>query len=519
VSAPSSPEFDRDHLAAIVASSEDGIVSKFLDGTVRSWNAGAERIFGYSAAEMIGSSIFRLIPPELHDEERHILGEIRQGRPISHYETQRVRKDGTRILISLSVSPVRDSSGAIIGAASVKRDITAQRNLEEQLRQAQKMEALGQLAGGVAHDFNNILTIISGFAAFLGRAIPEDSPAYPDLLGIEQATERATQLTQQLLAFARHQAPHIEVLDLAVVVNEVATMLRRLLGDHIRLQVRPTAAPVWVRADRGQMSQVLINLAVNARDAMAEGGTLTIGVQDDPRTNAVVLTVRDTGHGMDQETQSRLFDRFFTTKPVGQGTGLGLTTVAGIVRGAGGRIEVESAPGQGALFRVTLPRAAREPSAGDARREDELQGHETVLVVDDESGVARLAARILLDYGYTVLQATGAGAAMVAFAQRTSPVDLVVTDIVMPGLNGRALVDQLRLHEPGLKALYITGHADKVLGDPQHHAEDTPVITKPFTPVQLATAVRQALSAPRARQPKASDGDLHDGTKANGGAH
>jgi PAS domain S-box-containing protein len=519
VSAPSPSDLDRDHLAAIVSSSEDAIVSKFLDGTIQSWNAAAERIFGYTAEEMIGSSIFRLIPPELHEEERHILNQIRQGHRISHYETQRVHKNGSRVIISLTVSPVRDQAGTLIGAAAVKRDITVQRNLEEQLRQAQKMEALGQLAGGVAHDFNNILTIISGFAAFLGRAIPEDSPAYPDLLGIEQATERATQLTQQLLAFARHQAPHIEVLDLAVVVHEVATMLRRLLGDHIRLQVRPTAAPVWVRADRGQMSQVLINLAVNARDAMADGGTLTIGVQDDPRSSTVVLTVRDTGHGMDEETQARLFDRFFTTKPVGQGTGLGLTTVAGIVRGAGGRIEVESAPGQGALFRVTLPRAVHDLSAGDARRENDLRGYETVLVVDDESGVAQLAARILLDYGYTVLQATGPGAAMVAFAQRTSPVDLVVTDIVMPGLNGRALVDQLRLHDPGLKALYITGHADKVLGDAQGRAADAPVITKPFTPVQLATAVRHALGAPPARQPEASDGDSHDGSRVNGGGH
>ncbi|MGE5090886.1 MAG: PAS domain S-box protein [Bacillota bacterium] len=509
-----SREFDRDHLAAIVDSSEDAIVSKFLDGTIRSWNAAAERIFGYTADEMIGSSIFRLIPPELHDEERHILAEIRQGRSISHYETQRLRKDGTRILISLTVSPVRDSKGKLIGAASVKRDITAQRNLEEQLRQAQKMEALGQLAGGVAHDFNNILTIISGFAAFLGRSIPTDSPAYPDLLGIEQATDRATQLTQQLLSFARQQAPRIEVLDLAAVVNEVATMLRRLLGDHIRLEVRPTAAPAWVRADRGQMSQVLINLGVNARDAMPDGGTLTIGVHDDARADVVVLTVRDTGHGMDQATQSRLFERFFTTKPEGHGTGLGLTTVSGIVHGAGGRIEVESAPGEGATFRVTFPRAAQEPADAEAPAGERLQGHETVLVVDDESGVASLAARILLDYGYSVVQATGPGAALLAVAQRTTPLDLVVTDLVMPGLDGRALVEQLRVHEPGLKALYLTGHGNRVLRDMQDRGADAPIITKPFTPVQLAAAVRRVLDTQRAAEP---DRKVNGG-KANGGA-
>ena len=512
-----SREIDRDHLAAIVDSSEDAIVSKFLDGTIRTWNAAAERIFGYTADDMIGSSIFRLIPPELHDEERHILDEIRQGHPISHFETQRLSKDGRRILISLTVSPVRDATGTVIGAASIKRDITAQRQLEDQLRQAQKMEALGQLAGGVAHDFNNILTIISGFSAFLGRAIPPDSPAYPDLAGIEQATDRASLLTRQLLSFARHQAPRIEVLDLAVVVNEVATMLRRLLGEHIRLEVRPTAAPVWIRADRGQMSQVLINLAVNARDAMPDGGTLTIDAHDDVRANSVVLTVRDTGQGMDEETQSRLFERFFTTKAEGHGTGLGLTTVAGIVHGAGGRIEVESAPGKGATFRLTFPRAAQERAEAEAPEAEILHGHETVLVVDDESGVAALAARILLEYGYSVVQASGAGAAMLAVAQRTTPVDLVVADLVMPGLNGRALVDQLRVHEPGLKALFFTAHGGSVLRDIEDRGAGAPVLMKPFTPVQLAAAVRRALDARPAAEREAK-GDSPSGGKANGSA-
>ncbi len=484
---------NREHLAAIIESSEDAIVSKALDGTVRSWNPAAERIFGYTADEMVGASIFRLIPPELHDEEHHILHEISLGHRVSHYETERIRKDGRRVIISLTVSPVRNAEGTLIGAASVKRDVTAQRNLEEQLRQAQKLEALGLLAGGVAHDFNNILTIISGFAAFLGRAIPPDSPARPDLQGIENATERATQLTQQLLAFARHQTAQIQVMDLAAMVNETAALLRRVLGDHIRLEVRPSGAPVWIRADQGQMSQVLINLAVNARDAMGEGGTLTIAAFADDATDCAILTVRDTGQGMDEATKAHLFDRFFTTKDAGAGTGLGLTTVASIVRAAGGRVEVESAPGQGAVFRVILPRVAPAEQSERADDEMDLHGRETVLVVDDESGAAALAARTLLDYGYSVIQANGAGAAMIAFAQRASPVDLVVTDLVMPGLNGRALVEQLRVHEPELAVLYVSGHADQLVGDMQSHVGDAPVIAKPFTPTQLARAVRRTL--------------------------
>jgi PAS domain S-box-containing protein len=485
---------DRDHLAAIVESSEDAIVSKGLDGTVRSWNPAAERIFGYTADEMVGGSIFRLIPPEFHDEEHRILAEISQGRRIAHRETQRIRKDGRRIIISLTVSPIRNEHGQLVGAASVKRDVTIQRSLEEQLRQAQKMEALGQLAGGVAHDFNNILTIISGFTAFLSRSIPADSPAYPDLMGIENATSRATQLTQQLLAFARNQATHVEVMDLAALVNETAVLLRRVIGEHIRLEVRPSGGPVWINADQGQMSQVLINLGVNARDAMPDGGTLTIAAFNDAAADAAVLSVRDTGLGMDEATKGRLFDRFYTTKAGNTGTGLGLTTVASIVRTAGGRIEVDSAPGQGSLFRITLPRAHAVPDAARADDDDaDLHGQETVLVVDDESGAAAMAARALLDYGYSVVEASGPGAAMLAFAQRTTPVDLVVTDLVMPELNGRALVQQLRVHQPELAVLYISGHAEQLVGDAQGAAGDAPVIAKPFTPEQLARAVRRVL--------------------------
>ncbi len=479
-------------LAALIASSDDAIVSKTLDGTILSWNPAAERIFGYSASEMIGASVFKLIPDDLHDEEHGILARIRAGQHVAHYETTRMRKDGERILVSLTLSPVRDMTGELIGASAIKRDITQQRAVEDQLRQAQKMEALGQLAGGVAHDFNNILTIIAGFSGFLSRSLDPLSPAQEDVLGIQQATERAGRLTQQLLAFTRHQRVHTGPVDLAAIVSETAVLLRRLLGEHIRLEVKPAIAEVWVMGDRGQLSQVLINLAVNARDAMPEGGTLSISAFEDAPAGRAVLTVRDTGHGMDARTRGRLFEPFFTTKPQGRGTGLGLSTVFSIVERSSGTIEVDTAPGRGTVFRITLPQAPAPtlPDAIDPGRD--LRGTEMLLVVDDNADLAELAARTLREYGYAVEMAAGAGAAMVVFAESERPVDLIVTDIVMPGMSGPALVERLRLRDPHPAVLYMTGYDETLVAA---HLTDAsaPTLSKPFTPLELATAVRQVL--------------------------
>jgi two-component system, cell cycle sensor histidine kinase and response regulator CckA len=486
-------------LAAIVQSSDDAIVGKTLDGVIRSWNPAAERIFGYSAAEMVGASIYRLIPPELVDEEKAILARIRAGDHVAHYETTRLRKDGERIIMALTISPVRDASGALVGAATIKRDITEQRALEAQLRQAQRMDAMGQLAGGIAHDFNNVLTIIQGFASFLDGAVPASSPGHADLLGIKQAAERATRLTQQLLAFSRQQPAQPEVFDLSGLVQETTSMLRRLLGEHIRLEVRVAASPAMVDADRGQLSQVLLNLALNARDAMPEGGTLTVTTYNDGATSRVILTVRDTGHGMDARTEARAFEPFFTTKPRGQGTGLGLSTVFGIVKKAGGEIEVDTAPGKGTVFRVLLPRAKTIPLAPvrDGSPAD-LYGTETVLVVEDEEAIAALVTRTLASHGYTAISAGGAGAAMIAFAEHAGRVDLLLTDVVMPSMNGPALAERLRVQDPDLPVLYMSGYTDHAFAS---GAYDTSLLLpKPFTPTQLLQAVRSTLDAtPRQR--------------------
>ena len=488
-------ETDLERLAAIVRSSDDAIVAKSLDGVIRSWNPAAERMFGYSAEEIIGKSIFTLVPPELHPDEERILALIGAGEHVTHYETTRVRKDGSRIEISLTVSPLRNSRGELIGASAIKRDVTRQRELEAQLRQTQKMEALGQLAGGIAHDFNNILTIIQGFAAFLTRVLEAGTPGHEDAQGIARATERAARLTEQLLAFSRQQSVKAEVFDLSGVVQETAALLQRLLGEQIEVALRIDAEPAFVHADRGQISQVIINMALNARDAMPGGGTLTLGTYLDPASQQVVLSVRDTGIGMDAATRARLFEPFFTTKPRGQGTGLGLATAYGIVTKSGGHIEVDSEPGRGSVFRVLLP--ARRPSPAPAPRQlssDDLSGTETVLVVDDEPELVRLVARVLQSYGYKVIPATGPGAAMVAFGASTGPIDLLLTDVVMPGATGPVLAERLRGVDPQLSVLFMSGYSEEGLPGGATNRK-TPLLAKPFTPETLARAVRAVLDA------------------------
>jgi two-component system cell cycle sensor histidine kinase/response regulator CckA len=486
-------ESELERLAAIVHSSDDAIIAKSLDGTIRSWNPAAERMFGYAADEIVGRSILTLVPPELHPEEEAILARIRAGEHVTHYETSRVRKDGRRIIISLTISPLHNASGALIGASAIKRDITLQRRLEEQLRQAQKMEALGKLAGGIAHDFNNILTIIQGFASFVGKTLGPASPAHDDVMGITRATERAAGLIGQLLTFSRQQPLRLEVFDLSTLVQETASMLGRLIGEQIHLELRLAGEPALVQADRNQLSQVLINLALNARDAMPTGGTLTLGTYVDPVARQVILSIRDTGLGMDAVTRSHLFEPFFSTKPRGQGTGLGLATAYGIVSTAGGHIDVSSEPGHGSVFRVLLPRSAEAPAAQPpVSAPRNLSGTETVLVVDDEPELVHLISRVLAGYGYTVIPAVGPGAAMVAFGERSTGIDLLLTDVIMPVTTGPVLAERLRANDPELTVIFMSGYSENTL-PLQGTGGETPLLSKPFSPDALARCVREVL--------------------------
>ncbi len=503
-------EFDRLRLVAIVESSDDAIVSKDLDGTIRSWNPAAERIFGYTAAEMIGDSIYRLIPPELHDEEHSLLDRIRRGEHVAHYETERVRKDRRRVRISLTLSPLYDAAGRLIGASAIKRDVTAQRSLEHQLQQAQRMEAVGRLAGGIAHDFNNLLTVINGLTLLTIPHVPEGTRERGNLEQVAKAAERAAALTQQLLTFSRRQLADVEVLELNEVIAGIETLLRRLIGEHIALETRLAHDLGRVRINHVHIEQIVMNLAVNARDAMPDGGSLTIQTENvslgglfvherlrlEPGSY-VVLSVRDTGQGMDAVTQASIFEPFFTTK--GQGTGLGLATVYAIVQQAGGAVYVYSEPKLGTIFKVYLPRVDAGATTMVAetvpsRAEMAPAGGRTILLVEDEPGVRSFTAQVLEEAGYRVLQAGSGEEAMELVALTDEPIALLLTDVVMTGINGRVLAERLRALHPKLAVIYTSGYTDDIVVRAGVTGESIPFLHKPFTPQQLLERVSLTLA-------------------------
>lgn len=505
-------EFDRLRLIAIIESSDDAIVSKDLDGTIRSWNPAAERIFGYTAAEVVGGSIFKLIPPELHDEEHSLLDRIRRGEHVAHYETERVRKDLRRIRISLTLSPLYDARGRLIGASAIKRDVTAQRSLEHQLQQAQRMEAVGRLAGGIAHDFNNLLTVINGLTILTIPHIAEGTRERGNLEQVSKAAERAAALTQQLLTFSRRQLAEVEVLDLNEVIGGVESLLRRLIGEHIALDIRAGHGLGRVRINRVQIEQIVMNLAVNARDAMPDGGSLTIQTENvtlgglfvherlqlEPGSY-VVLSVRDTGQGMDAVTQASIFEPFFTTKGPGHGTGLGLATVYAIVQQAGGAVYVYSEPRLGTVFKVYLPRVddlattAASVPAPTSQQMSPANGR-TILLVEDEPGVRSFAAQVLEDAGYRVLEAASGEEAIEHAGSIGQPISLLLTDVVMTGINGRVLAERLRTLFPKLAVIYTSGYTDDIVVRAGVTGESIPFLHKPFTPEQLLDRVRIVLA-------------------------
>jgi PAS domain S-box-containing protein len=498
-------------LAAIVDCSNDAIIATSLGGMIHSWNPAAERLFGYRAEEVLGQSLRLLIPPDQAAELPALLQRIAQGERIADYETVRVRKDGRRLDVALSMAPLTGPTGRITGTSATCHDITERKQLEEQLRQAQKMEGIGQLAGGVAHDFNNLLTVINGFSELLTLQLAPTDPHRGPLEEILKAGERAAGLTQQLLAFSRRQALLPQVVDLNGIVADTEALLRRLLGEDIDLLavLRPELGRV--RVDPRQLQQVILNLAVNARDAMPQGGRLTIetaNVELDAGYAGqhaavspgayVMLAVSDTGSGMDAETQAHIFEPFFTTKEPGQGTGLGLSMIYGIVKQSSGDIWVYSEPGHGTIFKLYFPRVADEAEqpASPTPPVQAPSGTETILLVEDEAPVRSLARTVLEARGYAVLEASRGDEALRVAQHHRGPIHLLLTDVVMPGLGGPAVARLLTRVHPETQVLYMSGYTDAAVARHGVLEAGAALVQKPFTPRALAQQVRQVLDAP-----------------------
>src|SRR5918992_643257 len=642
-------------LASIVQSSHDAIMGKTLDGIITSWNPGAERLYGYSAEEIVGRDVDVLVPHELKRHEADILARIARSERIEQYTTERVRKNGSIVTVALTVSPIADSTGTIVGVASVSRDIgerqraeakfrglleaapdaivgvgsdgkialvnaqaerlfgydrdemigqavellvpesahhvhpghrstyfsdprsrpmgagmqlagrrkdgsefpaeislssietedgllvsaairdvterleaqaererlkaqAERERLEAQLHQSQRLESLGQLAGGVAHDFNNLLAVILNYSAFIGEEVakvahdggdPHWKAVHADVEQVRHAAERATRLTHQLPAFGRREVVQPRVLALSEVVTDVEKLLRRTIGEHVEL-VTSLADDLWpIFADPGQIEQVLVNLAVNARDAMRGGGTLTIAAENlvadatfaaaRPGVHAgrhVRLHVSDTGTGMTEEVLRHAFEPFFTTKPKGQGSGLGLATVYGIIAQAGGHADIYSEPGRGTVFRALFPATTEvDAQTEPATPADRKGGGETILIVEDEDAMREVTRRILTRHGYDVIVAVGGPEAIAIAEGRASRIDLLLTDVVMPQMLGKEVADRMVGIRPDVRVLYMSGYAQPVLASEGTLDAGVTLIEKPFTEPVLLTKVREVLDA------------------------
>jgi PAS domain S-box-containing protein len=497
-------EEDAARLAAIVESSGDAIVGKDLDGIIQTWNAGAERVYGYTAAEAVGQSIAMLLPPERRDEEHGILARLKQGERVEHFETVRVRKDGAQIRVSVTISPIRDRNGQIRGASHIARDITVQKAIEEQLRQTQKLESLGLLAGGVAHDFNNLLTGIMANASLAAESDGLDPSEQELLSDVVRAAERAAGLTRQLLAYAGKGRFITEVLNLSDLVHDISTLVQSSISRKVKLHLELARDLPPIVADPGQLQQVVMNLVINGAEAMGDrSGTVYVSTRVEESSGAatngdasppgryVVLEVCDTGTGMDQATLARIFDPFFTTKLAGRG--LGLAAVRGIVGAHKGALSVTSSPGAGTLFRVLFPVAGGSPAGAKRARPRVLEGRATVLVVDDEDSVRVAARKALEHYGYTVIVAENGRHALEIVRSRKSPIDLVLLDLTMPELNGEETLVELHRIQPSLRVLLSSGF-DQTEVAPRFSGKTVAgIVQKPYTAARLAQMVKDAL--------------------------
>ena len=504
----------RERYQELFENANDMVFTCDLEGNFSSLNKAGRRMTGCDLPETLNMNLAQILAPEYSALGRQMLQEASQEGQRT-YEVEIVTKKNTRLRVDLGTRLIQ-RSGEPPQVQVIGRDITRHRRLEDQLRHAQKMEAAGRLAGGVAHDFNNLLTVISGFGQLvLGRLDPTD-PKYPHMAELLKAADRGATLTRQLLAFSRQQVLQPQVLDLNATLANINRMLRHLIGEDIELAIVPGPGLGQVKADPGEIDQVILNLAVNARDAMPNGGKLILQTEnvnlDEARASGhypirpgqyVLLTVSDTGCGMDAETQKHIFEPFFTTKEQGKGTGLGLATVHGIVHQSGGYIYVYTELGNGSCFKIYLPRVDQvaEPTKGRQAVEHHARGSETILVVEDEAMVRDLTLEVLKESGYTVISAERPDDALRISEQNQGPIDLLLTDVVMPGMSGLELAERLKPERPKMKVLYVSGYtADAVarhgMSDPK-----TAFLQKPYAPGALVRKVREVLEVVNEQRP------------------
>jgi len=469
-----------------------------------------QRILGYSADDLEATSAFEQVHP---DDQQIVVAAAADARRTGvgrRIEYRMRHKDGSWVSLESTASPVMNAKGEVENLVIVNRDISERRRLEEQLRQSQKMDAIGRLSGGVAHDFNNLLGVIIGYAEILQERISETDSMRAPVDQIIKAGGRASSLTKQLLAFSRQQVMEPKVLVLNAVVSDTEKMLRRLIGEDIELLTSLDPALGRIRADQGQIEQVIMNLVVNARDAMPEGGRVVIETAnfeiDDKFARRyaypvlpgsyVLLKVSDNGIGMDTATQQRIFEPFFTTKEKGKGTGLGLSLVYGVVKQSGGYIDVASTRGKGTTFHIYLPCVGQNAVATKTigpDRPEELRGTETILLAEDEDTLRALTRHLLEMYGYRVLEACDGNEALRLSDQTTNEIHVLLTDVVMPGISGRVLADQLKLKRPDVKIVFMSGYTGQRVGEKEILEPGSLFLQKPFTRESLARKIREAL--------------------------
>lgn len=506
-------ELEMELLQTAIAQTGESLFITDVKGNIQFVNPAFEASTGYSRREVLGKNP-RILKSGRHEDAFYLelwrtiaSGRIWKGRLVNKC------KDGSLLTEDATISPVLGTNGTITHYVAVKRDASEQIRLEAELRQSQKMESVGRLAGGVAHDFNNILTAINGYVGFALSGLAEGDQRRDDLNEVLLASGRATRLTRQLLAFSRKQILNPEVLDINAAVGESVNMLKRLIGEDIKFKTQLAAQPCLCKVDAGQIEQVFLNLAVNARDAMPKGGTLTIETEIVPTTatftarhpgishrTLVCVTVRDTGCGMNDEVKAHVFEPFFTTKEIGKGTGLGLSMVYGIIKQSGGDIEVESAPSRGTTFRIYFPQVIMEHSKKDKDKDKDKDvvsgGNETVLFVEDEDGLRRLGVRAMKAAGYEVLSAADGREALAVIERQGRAVDLLVTDVVMPGMSGRQLAQAIASKKMVRRTLFISGFTDDAIVQHGVLEPGLAFMYKPFSPDVLLRKMREILDGP-----------------------